>query len=440
MKKILLLAFLLMHCLTAAAANDGDTIYGRYRYYYYPYAFEDFRNGMPVIDGVQYNIGRYHTEYVFDASDSMYFNTSVCEPVYIYSKEFACRRHSDDTLHIIGISFIEDSIYWRGWSANEPFLPENRLYTVTLFDSNMNELRTASSLADDLLRGPMWLLHERSTIIGRFREIYFNDTIDIAGTFYMSMKMFHKDTMCYSSTEVMSETHHWHGAYPTDPYYYHIPYEHRKYRTSLGDSWHDEPCGYGHTTLIYPILEFGEDSCVAPEVRYQPAGLASSATAAIVYWQQDDNHDFYEISYGPEGTPPGEGTVATTSLTHYLIQNLDRNTRYDVYVRARCDFAQTQWSPWSDTLHIHLATYGIDDVETVSWSVTPNPARGTATVRCEAGVQGVEVVSATGATVLSLDGGGAQACVLDLAGLAKGIYIVRITTPQGTAVQKLAVE
>lgn len=55
-------------------------------------------------------------------------------------------------------------------------------------------------------------------------------------------------------------------------------------------------------------------------------------------------------------------------------------------------------------------------------------------------LQGVEVVSATGATVLSLDGGGAQACVLDLTGLAKGIYIVRITTPQGTAVQKLAVE
>ena len=72
--------------------------------------------------------------------------------------------------------------------------------------------------------------------------------------------------------------------------------------------------------------------------------------------------------------------------------------------------------------------------------MTPNPAHGNATVRCEAGLHVVEVVSATGATVLSLDGGGAQACVLDLAGLAKGVYVVRIATPLGTAAQKLAVE
>lgn len=32
------------------------------------------------------------------------------------------------------------------------------------------------------------------------------------------------------------------------------------------------------------------------------------------------------------------------------------------------------------------------------------------------------------------------ACELDLAGLAKGGYVVRIATPLGTAAQKLAVE
>ncbi len=92
MKKILLLAFLLMHCLTAAAANDGDTIYGRYRYYYYPYAFEDFRNGMPIIDGVEYSIGRYHTEYVFDAGDSMYYIVRIATPLGSSSRRLVVIR------------------------------------------------------------------------------------------------------------------------------------------------------------------------------------------------------------------------------------------------------------------------------------------------------------------------------------------------------------
>lgn len=441
MRKTLLLAVLSVLCLTAGAANVGDTIHGRYRYYHYPYAFEDFLGPNLTVydDGVRCYLGRFHTECVYDASDSTSFHRSVCQPIYYYGKEFACMRHSDDTLHIIGISFIEDSLYWGGMGAEEPFLPENRSYTVTLFDSNMNVLRSASSFVDDLLCGPRWIF-AGSSPFGTFREIYFNDTVDIAGTFYISMSIFHMDTMCYSTAEVQCEQRCFFVNYPEDPYYYHIPYEHRKYRTSIDDIWHDEPCGYGHTTLIYPILEIEEDSCVAPAVLYQPAGLASSTTSAIVFWQVDDNHDFYEIGYGPVGTPPGEGTVETTALTHYLIQNLDRNTRYDVYVRARCDFARTEWSPWSDTLHIHLATYGVEDVEAMHWSLTPNPAHGSATVRCDEGIASVELLTVKGEVISRRETAGVQQYTIDLSGLPRGVYIVRITTPRGISSRKLAVE
>ena len=189
-------------------------------------------------------------------------------------------------------------------------------------------------------------------------------------------------------------------------------------------------------TMSFPILAM---KCYDVEnLRYEPVG--SAGTMAYVQWGLDILHDYYEVSYGPVGTPPGDGTVIQTHQPRVVINQLDRNTRYDVYVRAHCDRDTSGWSSWSDTLHVHLATYGIDNVGDEILSLSPNPARGTATVRCEAGVQSVEVVSATGATVLSLDGGGAQACVLDLAGLAKGVYVVRIATPQGTAAQKLAVE
>ena len=38
------------------------------------------------------------------------------------------------------------------------------------------------------------------------------------------------------------------------------------------------------------------------------------------------------------------------------------------------------------------------------------------------------------------DMAGEHMCTIDLSGLAKGIYIVQVTTTQGTAARKLAVE
>ena len=123
-----------------------------------------------------------------------------------------------------------------------------------------------------------------------------------------------------------------------------------------------------------------------------------------------------------------------------FIQTLDRNTHYDFYVRARCDFDTSKWSAWSDTLHVHLASLNINATEAVEWSLMPNPAHGSATVQCGAGIMGVDMLSVKGETVMHKDVAGEQACTLDLAGLSKGIYIVQITTPQGTATRKLAVE
>lgn len=84
---------------------------------------------------------------------------------------------------------------------------------------------------------------------------------------------------------------------------------------------------------------------------------------------------------------------------------------------------------------------GIRRVEApIEFSVTPNPAHSNATVRCAAGLQTVELLGVKGDVLLRREAAGSEACVLDLTGLAKGIYIVRITTPRGIAAQKLAVE
>ena len=172
---------------------------------------------------------------------------------------------------------------------------------------------------------------------------------------------------------------------------------------------------------------------------------------AVLEWAMEC--DSCQLSVSPYDMPADSGLVVDLTATSHTVSGLDSGVYYAARLRTQCRHHchihtdTVVWSDWGAPALFYLGSEEPDTSgigirrmeEPVEFCVTPNPARGTATVRCEAGVRGVEVVSATGATVLSL-GGGAQACVLDLAGLAKGVYVVRIATPLGTAAQKLAVE
>ena len=220
-----------------------------------------------------------------------------------------------------------------------------------------------------------------------------------------------------------------------------MPYESRRYRIApgKGDSiqyWADEECRYGMQTCLYPILVLpcGE----VTGLRCQ--ALGGAGTVAFVEWDAGDNNAAYEVSYGPEGTPAGEGTVYATIIPQYVTA-LDRNTHYDFYVRARCDLDTSVWTAWSEPLNVHLASMAISDAEEpFVWSLTPNPAHGSATVHCEVGMTCVEVLTVKGERIMLREMAGQQTCTLDLAGLARGIYIVQVTTAQGTAARKLAME
>lgn len=80
---------------------------------------------------------------------------------------------------------------------------------------------------------------------------------------------------------------------------------------------------------------------------------------------------------------------------------------------------------------------GIAGVDADGISLTPNPATDHATVSA-AGLQQVAVLDMTGRTLLTLDASGDR-CVLDVAGLPGGLYLLRIVTDSGTATRKLVV-
>ena len=390
------------------------------------------------------------------------------------ASEVAIRMEMDSANVISGLVFgYNNSFYWAAYDsiyqdANHrwPYAPTSYYYTVdyifNIYDEWMNLIWSDTVATEDLRVDycmeagfdayyhqeayRYWYSHYFS---GGFEapnyvklcKVDFDTTIQVPETFYIGLTSttpinILNDTMLMITAFFEACLgNNFHDSI------YCLPYEMRRYRIAAQSSgeeiqnWADEECHYGVQTCLYPILVLpcGE----VTGLRCQAVGGAG--TVALVEWDSGENNAAYEVSFGPRGTPPGEGTVTTVTVPR-LVHSLDRNTHYDFYVRARCDLADTTWTDWSGPLHVHLATISINGAEPVDWSLTPNPAHGSATVRCDEGIKSVELLTLKGERILYQDMAGKQACTLDLTGLANGIYIVQITTPQGTAARKLAVE
>ncbi len=264
-------------------------------------------------------------------------------------------------------------------------------------------------------------------------EVFFDDEYVFHDSLYLSVKFWKEGH--YKNNDITLGYAEWHGQGGIIPFVY--PVQTYRMKDTPGD---DDPWIYGeqHTyPLLFPILRLEGDTC--PEVN-NVSFIKAGNTAAIAQWDEGTNHRDWQFYIGPQGSLPNDSEAVTERVPRHLLNGLSPTTHYDVYVRARCMFARDTWSPWTGPIDFCLSTLSIDGVETVDWSLTPNPAHAIATVQCSAGIMGVDMLSVKGETLMHRDVAGEQACTLDLAGLSKGIYIVQITTPQGTATRKLAVE
>ena len=117
----------------------------------------------------------------------------------------------------------------------------------------------------------------------------------------------------------------------------------------------------------------------------------------------------------------------------------DPDSHYVAYVRARCRFARYEYGPWSAPLDFCLngGIDGIDEAGATDITLTPNPAADRVTVAAE-GLESVELIGTDGAVLQRREC--RNTCVLDLRGLAAGVYMVRVSTPSGTATKRLAVQ
>ena len=186
------------------------------------------------------------------------------------------------------------------------------------------------------------------------------------------------------------------------------------------------------------VSDWSDTVVLTPSSCAMPTGVTSSnvtATSAKISWA--GNAASYEVRYGVDITTAG-GQVVTVTTNEAVLTGLDEETQYDVYVRAVCDGATSNW-----TAKYQFTTTaggeGINDVIGSDVVLYPNPASTQVTL---AGLE-------TGAMVTVVDLNGrrcgqwkttAESMTIDLTGYAQGAYFVRIVGEQGTVVRKLIVK
>ena len=160
-----------------------------------------------------------------------------------------------------------------------------------------------------------------------------------------------------------------------------------------------------------------------------------------VSWTPAEGNTAFEVEYGNRGFSHGNGTVVNTNEPSTVINGLEFNTQYDLYVRALC--GADNYSPWTPVTTFTTGTQGIDNAEGVACTIFPNPTSSATTISVS-GVNGkvkIEVVDMNGRTVASETLECSSDCrkTMDVDHLAQGAYFVRITGENVNMVKKLIV-
>lgn len=205
-----------------------------------------------------------------------------------------------------------------------------------------------------------------------------------------------------------------------------------------------DPYSWG---CVFPIVQPERIVCEGAVVEVAERG----DDYAVLEWAMGG--DSCQLSVAPYDMPFDSGLVVDLTATSYTATGLDTGVYYAARLRTQCHHSchihadTVVWSDWGAPTMFYLGSeepdtnrLGIRWESPVAFSLTPNPARGTATVRCDGGMASVVLLSVKGDIVQRRELAGAEVCTLDLADLARGMYIVSIATPQGTAAQKLVVE
>ena len=189
-----------------------------------------------------------------------------------------------------------------------------------------------------------------------------------------------------------------------------------------------------------------------------PTGLhlddIDTATATIA-WNHQDSTLWQLQVFNADSIPDTSTFIDSLSINMIVLTDLDTGITYAARLRTLCT-ADTS-SGWTDTIQFRLPTptddpndpddpddpddpTGIDSPQNspidLYTHLYPNPATTSLTVISSFHLHKIEIFSADGRLILATPAKGVSTTV-DISSLAPATYIVRVTTPSGTATKRL---
>ena len=213
------------------------------------------------------------------------------------------------------------------------------------------------------------------------------------------------------------------------------------FRTAHDDHIHGNDFDINNTTKEMALLFFYDSTLDERRERACPATLEFEASlqqgnSVLCSWDAEDSSSTWEIAYTSDSANWASATMLLVNGSDTTIL-LDGSGCYHFRVRRVCDWGKR--GAWSATTTICTSDgIGISQLNTSTpqqINIYPNPASTQVQVVCDNDIYNVLVFNMAGACVINQ-----TSKKLDISTLPKGIYQVRILTPQGSSTQKLVVK
>ena len=207
--------------------------------------------------------------------------------------------------------------------------------------------------------------------------------------------------------------------------------------------------------ILMPIIApppCNPDTLACPAVQDFSVRVLDSLNVEFV-WNPLPQHRSFQISVGREGEPPDTGRVFSTDTCWLKVtDHWDTTTLYVAYIRAQClqhcySNDTLVWGSWSEpvTFFGHQP-HGPTGIATPTgqpcpFTLTPNPARGTVTVRmaeCPPNAT-LTIRNAAGHDILTIPVS-APNFTIPIHNYAAGTYFVTLSTPHTTTTERLIIE